>query len=135
MKKGRRREELEQILSTSEKEIAGYKEKLSAAHDRWVEEASKGAEVISLRMQNQKLQKQIQLVQHIAAGRTAQAIEELLDPMAVVFNMDVRIVGDSAVEKAKEETLASVVKIVTDHLSQLRVKPVKKEDADESSES
>lgn len=85
------------------------------------EERQKVSGAMGAAMDNVKLKKQIEIIQHIARGDAQAAILAVLDPVVYAFNLDIRF--DDATAKAHEaEVLRQVVKRVDECLASLRIK-------------
>lgn len=92
------------------------------ATDAWMEESRRALTAMSAQQENVKLKKQLAIVAHLAAGRTNEAIQEFLDPIAYNFSVNV-VMNDEVRDRANEEMLKRVVEKLTGYLAELRLEP------------
>jgi hypothetical protein len=110
-------------IAELEKEVSSLQSKVKLYQDMWMEEGKKANAGMSATLDLAKLQKQNRVIQHIAAGRTSEAILEILDPLQIMFNFKVAC-DRSTDEKMKGEILDKLKKEMAAHLDALQVKPV-----------
>lgn len=73
-------------------------------------------------IKNQQLKKQLTIIDHITAGRASEAIQELLDPIICSLSFEVVYADDNTRLAAEEELLQRIIKNVTNHLLQIKIK-------------
>lgn len=112
---------LEEIIAKKSMTI----QTLGAQRDRAIEQLAEAyqhkGKAMSLQFDVEKLKKQNLVIGHIAAGRTNEAILEILKPMPVLFTMNVIVADDGSREKAAQEMLDSVKGMVVSHLDNIKI--------------
>jgi hypothetical protein len=98
-------------LATEAESLKEDVKRLTVENERmlksFIEEASKSGALLSANFKLAKLEKQNLVIGHIAAGRSAEAITEILNPQVMLFNVDVRY-DDQAGKAHADELLANV---------------------------
>ena len=69
-----------------------------------------------------QLDKQLRVIDHITAGRTTEAIQEILTPLPVLFTMDVRFADDKTRIAAEDETFERLKKVLQEAVGGITIK-------------
>lgn len=119
--------ELRSKFKALEKAVSDKNEETIRLTKLWMESRDAQGRVIGLSTQLETLQKRMLVVEHIAAGRTNEAILEMLRPLPMVFTLDIRM-DDPTRKKAEDAMLEKVKKIVTDQVAAVAISREEKTD-------
>lgn len=70
-----------------------------------------------------RLTKQMAVIEHITAGRHDEAIQEILKPLPILFNVDVQYADDKTRIAAVEEMLEKVKKLACESIAGITIEP------------
>ena len=93
----------------------------------WMEATQQAGKCLAYSSENAQLKKRLLVIDHITAGRVNEAIQEIITPLPMLFTLDVRFADDKTRIAAEDETLAAVVKHVTEKLQEIKFKRPEKD--------
>lgn len=104
-------------------EVARLKAENSQLRKDWMAAIQENGKNIGPAMEVEKFKKQIEIIQHIAAGRKDDAILCLLDPIQMLFHMDVHFADDKTHMAFQQETLDKCKDLLAETLKTIQLKP------------
>ncbi len=112
----------DKAASALETELAEVKEEIALLDLELTAERERSSQGMAARADNLTHKKRLEVIGHITAGRVNEAIQAILEPIPMIFQMDVRFADDKSRIAAEEQMLEQVVARVVKHVEGLRLK-------------
>ena len=118
--------ELETKVADLEKDLKAQVVLTQSWSDKWIEsERAKGSAMADA-LTRQTLEKKLRIIGNITAGKSNEAIQELLEPMPVVIGLDIRFADDKSRIAAEDEQLEKVKQLVSQAVATVKFDRVAK---------
>lgn len=102
--------------------VRALQSKLSVLSEKLKHVTDMLAEAMSATFENPRLKKQLLVIGHIAAGRSNDAINEILTASELVFSMDVRYADDKGRIASEDALLHKLVQTLKETLDAIKIK-------------
>lgn len=104
--------DLKARIAELESQLAAAVSKARAFEESWKDAMKANSQDIAGKMELGKLEKLLLVVNLITAGKTNEAIQELLKPLPMIFKMDIRFADDKSRIAAAEEQLEQLKELM-----------------------
>ena len=119
--------ELEQTLAATQLSLQQASAQVKEWSDKWIEsERSKGPAMADS-MERASLEKKLLVIGHITAGRSNEAITEILTPLPVIIKLDIHFADDKAQMAHEQEMLNKVKKTIAQAVDSVQFAPTQGE--------
>lgn len=119
---------LQSVLDDTRAQLKAVDESYKGLHENYRQLMKSSNAGLAQGADIEKMQKQLTTISLITQGKHDEAVQQILTPIPMIFSLDIRFADDASAEKARDEQLESLKKLVITAVSNTKI--VRKESSE-----